>query len=47
MRSLILKSEEIWDWKMGREITTDQLFSVHFDLNGRVIGTSRSENILG
>lgn len=46
-QTFALKHEEIWDWKVGREITTDQLFNVHFDLDGRVTGTRRSENILG
>ncbi|MDD5295298.1 MAG: outer membrane protein assembly factor BamE [Rhodocyclaceae bacterium] len=42
-----LKPEEVWDWKVGQEMGTDQLFNVHFDVNGQVTGTSRSQKILG
>lgn len=37
-----LKQEEVWDWKVAREVTTDQFFNVHFNLNGQVVGTSSS-----
>ncbi len=37
-----LKQEEVWDWKVGKEITTDQFFNVHFNSNGYVVGTSSS-----
>ena len=40
-----LKQEEVWDWKLGKEVTTDQFFNVHFDLDGRVVTTSRSQDM--
>jgi outer membrane protein assembly factor BamE (lipoprotein component of BamABCDE complex) len=42
-----LKPEEVWDWKVGQEMGTDQLFNVHFDPSGQVTGTSRSQKIMG
>jgi len=47
MQTFPLKPEEVWDWKVGREMNVDQLFNVHFDLNGQVTGTSRSQKIMG
>lgn len=37
-----LKQEEVWDWKVGKEVTTDVFFNVHFDMLGQVLTTSRS-----
>lgn len=47
MQHFPLKSEEVWDWKVARELNVDQLFNVHFGPDGRVTGTSRGQNILG
>lgn len=44
VQTFALKREEVWDWKIGREVTTDQFFNVHFDLDGRVLTTSRSQD---
>lgn len=43
-----LKPEEVWDWKMGREPSgAERYFNVHFDVNGRVTGTSASQQAMG
>lgn len=37
------KGEEVWDWKEVTPFPTEMRFNVHFDLQGRVTGTTRSE----
>ncbi len=47
VQTFALKQEEVWDWKTGKEITTDQFFNVHFDPDGHVLTTSRSQDMRG
>lgn len=37
-----LKQEEVWDWKVDKEITRDVFFNVHFNPQGQVVTTSQS-----
>jgi len=37
-----LKHEEVWDWNIPREFGDETFFNVHFDPEGRVLRTSRS-----
>lgn len=45
VQAYALKQEEVWDWKTGREVATDQFFNVHFDPDGRVFRTSQSQDM--
>lgn len=47
VQTFALKQEEVWDWKVGKEVTTDVFFNVHFDLDGHVLTTSRSQDMRG
>lgn len=43
-----LKREEVWDWREESPyLSSERRFNVHFDLDGRVTATSRSERSVG
>jgi outer membrane protein assembly factor BamE (lipoprotein component of BamABCDE complex) len=43
-----LKREEVWDWREETPFpSSERRFNVHFDLDGRVTATSRSERSVG
>ena len=42
-----LKQEEVWDWRQPPDVNTEIFFNVHFDQEGRVTHTSKSQEVRG
>ncbi|MBI4755890.1 MAG: outer membrane protein assembly factor BamE [Betaproteobacteria bacterium] len=47
VQKLGLKQEEVWEWKYDNPHNADMRFYVHFDIEGRVVTTSRREEPKG
>jgi hypothetical protein len=47
VQSFAMKKEEVWDWRLPPEFNAAVFFNIHFDQDGKVTGTSRSNEIRG